>query len=116
MLPVGRKYPYKLYYPFEGSAIASFERSTLPEHAGRCVAVMRIKRFLDSDPIREVPAPNDWVYPVDALRPREGELAFTIAYGKVRPCAVDVNHKFESRKAFKILFDNEEMYGPPRET
>ncbi|KAI1788700.1 hypothetical protein LXA43DRAFT_1158136 [Ganoderma leucocontextum] len=68
------------YSPFEGSAICSFERSTLPDHAGKHVVIIRINRFVDNDPIRDVPAPDGCVYPTEELR---GELLKVMLRGKV---------------------------------
>ncbi|TBU54993.1 hypothetical protein BD310DRAFT_826839 [Dichomitus squalens] len=110
------------YSPFEGSTICCFEPSTLPEHAGKRVVVLRVLRLLDSDPIRPVPPPNKHEYPLSALRPREGQLLMTMRRGKVQPWSVDVN-KDTKRPAthvgmgrmLRILYENQELYGSPPE-
>lgn len=94
--------------------VASFERSTLPDHTGKRVVVMHIKRFCDSDPVRNVPAPSGRIYPVDALKPRVGELVKTFCHGQVRPWAVDVDKAWKKQRALRVLFENEEQYGSPR--
>ncbi|KAI1785730.1 hypothetical protein LXA43DRAFT_1036693 [Ganoderma leucocontextum] len=105
------------YSPFEGSAICCFERSTLPEHAGKRVIVIRINRFVDNDPIRDVPAPDGRVYPIEELRPREGELLKVMLPGKVGPWAVDVDKEWKRKiprgRILRVLFENEELYGSP---
>ncbi|KAI1783708.1 hypothetical protein LXA43DRAFT_955852 [Ganoderma leucocontextum] len=108
------------YCPFEGPVVCCFERSKLPEHTGKRVAVMRVVRVLDNDPIRHVPAPDGKVYPIKELRPRQGELVKTMCHGQVRPWAVDVDKEWKRTmtvgKALRVLFENEELYGSPRES
>ena len=100
-----------------GSVVCRFERSTLPEHAGRRVVVIRVVRMVEGNPIRDVPAPlagGRSYSGIEALRPREGELLATMSYRKVRPWAVDVDREKPLRprmKALKVLFENEEVYG-----
>ncbi|PIL30036.1 hypothetical protein GSI_07948 [Ganoderma sinense ZZ0214-1] len=113
------------YFPFTGSAVCCFERSMLPEHTGKRVVVIRVKRFIDSDPIRPVPPPtgaNGRAHLVEQLRPREGELLNVATHDRVRPWAADVDkvwgesaaHGDITRwKVLRVLFDNEELYGSP---
>ncbi|KAI1787633.1 hypothetical protein LXA43DRAFT_1028282 [Ganoderma leucocontextum] len=103
------------YTPFEGSVVCCFERSKLPEHEGRRVVVIRIKRLVDSDPIRQVPSPDGCEYELENLRPHKGELLMVRAFRKVRPWAVDVDNPRRLGEApgsyFRVLFENEELYG-----
>ncbi|TBU39646.1 hypothetical protein BD309DRAFT_1003603 [Dichomitus squalens] len=110
------------YFPFEGSMICCFEPSTLPEHAGRRVVVLRVLRLLDSDPIRPVPPPNEHEYPLSALKPREGQLLMTIRRGNLQPWSVDVDRgeirnviQVGMGRMLKILYENLELYGSPPE-
>ena len=56
---------------FVGSMICCFEPSTLPEHEGRRVVVLRVLRLSTSDPLQQMPPPNEAAYPLSVLRPRE---------------------------------------------
>ncbi|TBU22075.1 hypothetical protein BD311DRAFT_733500 [Dichomitus squalens] len=110
------------YFPFRGSMICCFEPSTLPEHAGRRVVVLRVLRLLDSDPIRPVPPPNKHEYPLSKLRPREGQLLMTMRQGKVQPWSVDVDRDtgrpathVGMGRMLRILYENQELYGSPPE-
>ncbi|TBU22218.1 hypothetical protein BD311DRAFT_770818 [Dichomitus squalens] len=110
------------YFPYQGSMICCFEPSTLPEHAGRRVVVLRVLRLLDSDPIRPVPPPNKHEYPLSALKPREGQLLMTIRRGKLQPWSVDVDRgeirnviQVGMGRMLKILYENLELYGSPPE-
>ncbi|TBU54995.1 hypothetical protein BD310DRAFT_951062 [Dichomitus squalens] len=110
------------YSPYEGSTICCFEPSTLPEHAGKRVVVLRILRLLDSDPIRPMPPPNKHEYPLSKLRPREGQLLMTMRWGKVQPWSVDVDKDttrpdthVEMGRMLRILYKNQELYGSPPE-
>ncbi|TBU38462.1 hypothetical protein BD309DRAFT_971842 [Dichomitus squalens] len=105
------------YFPFEGSMICCFEPSTLPEHAGRRVVVLRVLRLLDNDPIRSVPPPTKHEYPLSTLRPREGQLFMTMRWGKVQPWSVDVDRDTRRpathmgmEKMLRILYENQELY------
>ncbi|KAM5537499.1 hypothetical protein V8D89_008826 [Ganoderma adspersum] len=106
------------YYPYEGSAVCCFEQSMLPAHKGKRVIVMRVLRFLANNPVRYVPAPDGRDY--EALRPREGELVKTLFRGQLQPWALEVDNLYQTRskrrKALRILFENEEMYGAPKES
>ncbi len=89
---------------------------------------MRIKRFIESDPIRQVPFPKPGVadrraHLVEELRPREGELLKAvrgIGNWRVQPWAVDVDKLWSVSgmhtaitpwKVLRVLFENEELYG-----
>ncbi|PIL27870.1 hypothetical protein GSI_09992 [Ganoderma sinense ZZ0214-1] len=113
------------YFPFTGSAVCCFERSMLPEHAGKRIVVIRVKRFIDIDPIRPVPPPrgaNGRAHLVEQLRPREGELLKVATRNRVQPWAADVDKVWKESaadggtipwKALRVLFENEELYGSP---
>ncbi|PIL30043.1 hypothetical protein GSI_07955 [Ganoderma sinense ZZ0214-1] len=113
------------YFPFTGSAVCCFERSTLPEHAEKRVVVIRVKRFIDTDPIRPVPPPrgaNGRAHLVEQLRPREGGLLKVATHDRGRPWAVDVDKVWKESgahggftpwKVLRVLFENEELYGSP---
>ncbi len=89
---------------------------------------MRIKRFIENDPIRRVSFPwpslgDRRAHLVEELRPREGELLKAGRggrYGRVQPWAADDDKLLsESRrhtaiipwKGLRVLFENEELYG-----
>ena len=108
--------------PFDaGSVVCRFERSTLPEHKGKRVVVIRIVRMIESDPIGRVPLPAGAVhYPsIEALKPRVGELLNNVHYRKVEPWAVDVDKELKKTsvssrtRVLRVLFENEEVYGSP---
>ena len=105
-----------------GLVICCFELSTLPEHAGKRVVVLRVLRLVDSDPIRAVAPPVGHTYPLEALRPREGQLICTLRYGEVRPWSFDINNVRSDGSdgslvgnVVKILLENQELYGLPPE-
>ena len=105
-----------------GSATCCFEPSTLPEHARKRVAVLRILRLHDNDPIRAVAPPDGRNYPLEALRPREGQLICTLRHGEVRPWSFDINNVRSDGSdgslvgnVVKILLENQELYGLPPE-
>ena len=99
-----------------------FERSRLPEHEGKRVVVLRVTRLLDSDPICPVrlllphPLGDEASRLIETMRPREGQLLMTIFRRKARPWAVDVDSKTGATPrlgaVLKVLFENEELYGP----
>ena len=101
--------------------VCRFERSTLPEHKGKRVVVIRIVRMIESDPIGRVPLPAGAVhYPsIEALKPRVGELLNNVHYRKVEPWAVDVDKELKKTsvssrtRVLRVLFENEEVYGSP---
>ncbi|KAM5537520.1 hypothetical protein V8D89_008847, partial [Ganoderma adspersum] len=96
------------YCPFEGTLVCCFERSRLPEHDGKRVAVIRVIRCVG--PITRVPSPDGCTYP-EELMPREGELLNVMFHGKVKPWAMDVDKGGKTREALRLLFENEALYG-----
>ncbi|KAH9886979.1 hypothetical protein C8Q73DRAFT_267165 [Cubamyces lactineus] len=108
---VGVKSPSAYNYPYiTGSAICCFEKSTLPQHAGKRVVVCRVLRVVD--PIK----PSDILHVPDVLIPREGDLLrISIREAKQSCWFVDVDTKMTSRKiedasladGLAVLFDNE---------
>ena len=105
-----------------GLVICCFDLSTLPEHAGKRVVVLRVLRLVDSDPIRAVAPPVGHTYPLEALRPREGQLLCILKQGQVRPWSLDVDNirsngrnESSTRSVIRILFENQELYGLPPE-
>ncbi|RPD54422.1 hypothetical protein L227DRAFT_479740, partial [Lentinus tigrinus ALCF2SS1-6] len=104
------------HYPFSGSIICCFEPSSLEEHSGRRVAVIRVLRTLAHDPVR--PNPRYTGPPIPpGLCPREGELLTRLYRRKVKVWAADVDAAPTSRNAqaaaLSILFDNALEYGSP---
>ena len=100
--------------------ICRFERSTLPEHAGKRVVVVRVVRMVENDPIRQIPPPAGVNYPdIETLRPRVGELLKKVFRGNVEPWSVDVGERWKEvppasrKRALRVLFDNEGLYGSP---
>ena len=105
---------------FLASAICCLEPSTLPEHEGRRVVVLRVLRLSTSGPLAPVPLPNGAAYPLSELRPREGELFMTMRRGKIQPWSVEVDRERKGSKVMlqnllKILYENAELYGMPPE-
>ena len=105
---------------FVGSMICCFEPSTLPEHEGRRVVVLRVLRLSTSGPLAPVPPPNGAAYPLSELRPREGELFMTMRRGKIQPWSVEVDRERKGSKVvlqnvMKILYENANSYGLPPE-
>ena len=107
--------------------VCCFERSTLPEHQGKRVVVLRVKRFVDSDPVRPAPIPHRLAHvslqlEVEARAPREGQLLMTRLRKRICPWAVDVDVPGKAgtrsstlKEALKILFENEALYGSLQE-
>ena len=92
--------------------------------------VIRVKRFIESDPIRPVPFPSSSLRDLragltDALRPRKGELIKSVRVGgHIRPWAADVDKVWRGNghslgispwKVLRVLFENEEFYGSPQD-
>ncbi|KAI1783724.1 hypothetical protein LXA43DRAFT_1129764 [Ganoderma leucocontextum] len=118
----------RYFSPFEGPVVCCFERSRLPEHKGKRVVVLRVRRFPQGphfDPmtmsfmpiLQPVSIPDEDKYPIEELRPRVGELLKTVYHGTARPWAVDVDKppRHESDTAMGVvlrtLFENEKLYG-----
>ncbi|KAJ7708157.1 hypothetical protein B0H17DRAFT_1031823, partial [Mycena rosella] len=93
----------KGYFPWTGSGIARFERSTLSEHAGRRMLNLRIIKILQ--PV---------TCTVDArscdgrvMRPEEGQLFTVRSYGgPPEPWAYDIDKENKSAAALRVLWDN----------
>ncbi|RDX43191.1 hypothetical protein OH76DRAFT_1361551 [Lentinus brumalis] len=103
--------------PFLGRAICCFEPSSLPEHSGKRVVVIRVLRSLESDPIRPNPSYTGPEYPPE-LSPREGELLMNLWFRKVRPWVGDVDGtlgKGQKKTTWPLglLFENAVEYGSP---
>ncbi|KAJ6587336.1 hypothetical protein B0H10DRAFT_2094014 [Mycena sp. CBHHK59/15] len=69
--------------PFKGSAIARFERSTLPQHANRRILVLRIVQI--TEPVVSLGKTGKMV------EPKAGALLTLRLHGKERPWAYDVD-------------------------
>ncbi|RPD68330.1 hypothetical protein L226DRAFT_576500 [Lentinus tigrinus ALCF2SS1-7] len=101
--------------PFLGSVVCCFEPSTLKEHSGTRVAVIRVLRSLKSDPIR--PNPSYTGPPLSPqLCPQEGQLLMTPYRRKLQPWAGHVDAKSTPKRvnrtaALAVLFDNALVYG-----
>ncbi|KAI1787626.1 hypothetical protein LXA43DRAFT_701677 [Ganoderma leucocontextum] len=112
MLEKGRAHRYTL---FEGSIVCWFERSTLPQHAGKRVVVLRVKQLVDSDPVRPITIPGGDLDSMEKLRPREGELLKTMRHREIRLWAVDVDKPTKVDMAtgtmLRTLFENEKVHG-----
>ncbi|KAJ6546028.1 hypothetical protein DFH09DRAFT_1171827 [Mycena vulgaris] len=89
-------------FPWTGSAVALFEPSSLPEHAGRRVLHIRIAKI-----IQPVVCTVEG-YKGRVVRPEEGHL-FTVRLhgGPPEPWAYDIDHKkTEAASALRVLWDN----------
>ena len=95
-----------------GKLLCAFERSTLLEHSGRRVVVVRVQRILE--PMQLNPSlrllRNT---PARAITPREGELIKILrGRGKKKRVvlwAVDVDkEKTGCAEGLRVLFDNEQ--------
>ncbi|TFK83910.1 hypothetical protein K466DRAFT_602453 [Polyporus arcularius HHB13444] len=106
----------KFHRLFLGTAICCFEPSSLPEHSGKRVVVIRILRSLDTDPIRRNPTYAGPQYPPE-LFPRRGELLMKMhTHQAPRPWSGDVDLASRISKEphlgpLGILFDNAVEYG-----
>ncbi|KAJ7119655.1 hypothetical protein C8R44DRAFT_788626 [Mycena epipterygia] len=90
--------------PYTGSALAQFELSTLPEHAGTETVVMRITKML-KPPTCVLPDYDGHLPP-----PAEGELVRrpmgAARSARVQPWYCDVNGPSDSAAALRILVKN----------
>ncbi|RPD54407.1 hypothetical protein L226DRAFT_616713 [Lentinus tigrinus ALCF2SS1-7] len=107
------------HYPRSGSIICCFEPSPLKEHSGKRVAVIRVLRTLEHDPVRPNPSYTGPPIPPE-LYPREGELLMKLYHRKVKVWAADVDAGQTSKwgqnaqaTAFSVLFENALEYGSP---
>ena len=120
--PFGSIHSIDVIHVSIGPAICCFEPSTLPEHAGKRIAVLRVLHLVDSDPIRAVTPPDGRTCPLEALRPREGQLFCILRHGQVRPWSLDIDdtrwvgsNRLVKSSLVRILFENQELYGLPPE-
>ncbi|KAJ7278239.1 hypothetical protein C8J57DRAFT_1126142 [Mycena rebaudengoi] len=90
----------QLMYPYAGSAVACFERSTLPEHAGNRVLLIRILKIL---------VPVTCTIPNHAGRvgrPQEGEFIMVSHYKRPRsPWSYDVDRNKPAAAALRSIID-----------
>lgn len=102
----GRTHPWDV-----GSAVCCFERSSLSEHRGERVVVMRLLCSLEQNPVRLMRPPNGMSYP-SKLCPQEGELLKVIRGRKVVPWSQNVGALKEKGSskgiALDILLQNED--------
>ena len=95
-----------------GTVRCCFEPSTLPEHAGKRVVVIRVLRILD--PVHPNPAFPGTTCPPELI-PRERELLQVVRYREVKPWSVDVDRKIAGgdilAAPLRILFENAIEYG-----
>ena len=92
----GRTHPWDV-----GSAVCCFERSSLPEHQGKRVVVMRLLRSLKHNPVRLM-QPQSW--PSESC-PQEGELLKVIRGRKVRPWSQNVGALKEKGSSKGVALD-----------
>ncbi|KAI0692530.1 hypothetical protein C8T65DRAFT_745113 [Cerioporus squamosus] len=104
------------HLPFSGTALCCFEPSALPEHAGKRVAVVRVLRSLESDPVRPNPLYAGLPIPPE-LYPQDGQLLMALRFRKPRVWAGHVDKETSVRTTgvgpLRILFDNAIEYGYP---
>ncbi|KAI0692533.1 hypothetical protein C8T65DRAFT_550827, partial [Cerioporus squamosus] len=102
-----------------GTALCCFEPSTLPQHSGKRVVLIRVLRSLEWDPIQPNP---EYIGPQisesSALYPREGELLMRLHDRREpRVWERDVDRKARTRRnsagPLAILFENASEYGSP---
>ncbi|KAF5376475.1 hypothetical protein D9615_008623 [Tricholomella constricta] len=87
--------PYTVTHP--GRLLLRFERSTLPEHAGSDVVVIRVLKILE--PLKVVIPMYDMAVPM----PCEGELLQIRYRNKNRPYSMDLNNPTSSMKALQFF-------------
>ncbi|KAJ7645751.1 hypothetical protein B0H17DRAFT_449571 [Mycena rosella] len=94
----------KKYFPWSGSGIVQFERSTLPESAGRRVLHMRIIKTLE--PV--VCTVDIRSYHGRVVQPVEGQLLTVRDYQRPpAPWAYDIDsHRSQSAAALRALWEN----------
>ncbi|KAI0351007.1 hypothetical protein OH77DRAFT_1430207 [Trametes cingulata] len=103
-----------------GSLVASYEKSTLPEHAGHRVVVCRVHRIVD--PVKILPGAPLYLQDQEFLLPRPGELLQFLPSGKrikkSDTWSMNVDKRLASgssvlAKGLSLLYDNEERAGGP---
>ncbi|KAJ7664857.1 hypothetical protein B0H17DRAFT_295631 [Mycena rosella] len=97
-----REYSQK-YFPWTGSAIARFERSTLREHAQRRAVSMRIVEILTPvTPTRDLQSARSRI-----IRPEEGQLFTVCPNGPLDPWAYEIDsNPTKTADALRVLWDN----------
>ncbi|KAK7055903.1 hypothetical protein R3P38DRAFT_2682424 [Favolaschia claudopus] len=90
------------WYPWAGSAIARFEKSTNPQHEGSRVVHLRIVRIIES----VSPAYEDRT-PKAVVKPEAGQLLCREHGGKIQPWVCDIDAKPDTSIAvgFQMLWD-----------
>ena len=88
----------------------------LPIHDGKRVVLIRVLRFLESDPIRPDPDYTGPEYPPELI-PREGQHLMRLRYRRIEPWAEDVDTvrcrgRGNPAEGLSTLFENERVYGP----
>ncbi|TFK82998.1 hypothetical protein K466DRAFT_603239 [Polyporus arcularius HHB13444] len=102
------------HHPFSGTALCCFEPSTLPEHSGKRVVVVRVLRSLERDPLRPNPSYAGPPIPPE-LYPQEGQLLTVLRHRKPRIWARDVDEHWPKRaRPLVTLFENAVEYGSPQ--
>jgi hypothetical protein len=101
------RYSYIDYsHEFVGSALARFERSTLPDHEGTRTVVLRFIKIMTPGPVKCVdPLHDEYVY-----CPKEGELLQRNGEDKInrRVWSVNIDISKESSprtRCFQLLWD-----------
>ncbi|KAJ6617280.1 hypothetical protein B0H10DRAFT_2218766 [Mycena sp. CBHHK59/15] len=86
-------------HPFSGAGLARFERSTLREHAGQRMLLLRIVKI--TEPV--APATR---YPGRLVSPVEGQLVSVHdRYGRAEPWAYNVDRDTANGAALRLLWD-----------
>ncbi|RDX40195.1 hypothetical protein OH76DRAFT_1366568 [Lentinus brumalis] len=96
------------------TALCCFEPSTLPEHSGKRVVVVRVLRSLERDPLRPNPSYAGPPIPPE-LYPQEGRHLTVLRHRKPRIWARDVDEHWPKRaRPLVTLFENAVEYGSPQ--
>ena len=96
--------------------MCAFEQSTLPEHAGKRVVVIRVLRVLEPVRLRPFVPTLDargWSIPPE-MEPREGELARSLTFfGGFKVWSIDMEDPGlrQFAEGLEILYDNLRHYG-----
>ena len=95
------RYSYIDYsHEFVGSALARFERSTLPEHEGTRTVVLRFLKIIT--PVKCVIP----LYDGPICWPKEGELHRKVILGQPVPWSVNIDkNKSVMRQGLQLLWD-----------
>ena len=107
--------------------MCAFEQSTLPEHAGKRVVVIRVLRVLEPVRLRTFVPPEggtlaldvkDWAVPPE-MEPREGELVRSLTRMEgFRVWSIDMENPGlkQFAEGLEVLYDNLRCYGDPQST